>query len=104
MKTALLFTGSGPIVIGTSYESLKAPDLLQRLQNKGISKFVAYEIPREMAETRYGGHYSKVMHALDETDDLRILDYNGQRAFKLFNFNDLGNPIVHEVEDAEHHY
>jgi hypothetical protein len=100
MKTALLFTGSGPIVIGTSYDSLKEPALLERLHNKGISKFLAYEIPSEIAEARYGGHYHKVMHALDESDDLRILDYNGQRAFKLFNFDELGSAITHEVETA----
>jgi len=37
---------------------------------------------------------------LDETDDLRVLDFDGQRAFKLFRFAELGSPIVHEGSPA----
>jgi hypothetical protein len=36
------------------------------------------------------------MKDLHETDDLRILDYNGERAFRLFRLSDLGRPILHE--------
>jgi hypothetical protein len=33
---------------------------------------------------------------LHETDDLRILDYSGERAFRLFRLSGLGRPILHE--------
>jgi hypothetical protein len=33
---------------------------------------------------------------LRETDDLRVLDEDGERAFKLFRFEQLGPPLVHE--------
>jgi hypothetical protein len=39
-----------------------------------------------------------VANDLHESDDLRVLDYNGERAFKLFSFSELGSPIMHESE------
>ena len=98
MKVAMLFTGSGPIVILTSHDSLTAPKLLQKLEAKGIERFLAYEVPLDLAKTRYGGHFSTVMNDLHESDDLRVLDYNGERAFALFRFDELGSPVVYEPQ------
>jgi hypothetical protein len=105
MKCALLVTGNGPIVILTSYNSLENPDLLQRLGEKGIPKFLAYEIPLELARERYKGHFDKVMNGFTESDSLRILDHNGHRAFNLFTWEELGTPLAHESphEDLYHH-
>jgi hypothetical protein len=99
MKAAMLFTGSGPLVILTSHETLSDPALLAKLAAKGIDKFIAYEIPLDLARTRYGGHFEVVMCDLHESDDLRVLDYNGQRAFRLFRLDELGAPLVHEGPD-----
>jgi hypothetical protein len=96
MKAMLLLTANGALVILTSYSSPEDPGLLARLEKKGISKFVAYAIPIELARARYGTHSVMVEHALNETDDLRVLDFDGQRIFKLFRFAELGTPIVHE--------
>ncbi|HUU29071.1 MAG TPA: hypothetical protein VM123_14785 [archaeon] len=96
MKAALLFTGSSPLVILTSHDSLTAPGLIEKLAGKGLDKFIAYEIPVEKAKERYGGHFEVVTRDLRETDDLRVLDYNGQRAFHQFHLNELGNPIMYE--------
>ena len=98
MKVAMLFTGSGPIVILTSHDSLTAPKLLRKLEAKGIERFLAYEVPLDLAKTRYGGHFSTVMNDLHESDDLRVLDYNGERAFALFRFDELGSPVVYEPQ------
>ena len=100
MKTAMLFTGSGPIVILTSHDSFTAPTLLKKLEAKGIERFVAYEIPLELAKKRYGGHFGTVVNDLHETDDLRVLDYNGERAFALFHFDELGAPVFYEQKAA----
>ncbi len=96
MKAVLLYTGSGPLVILTSYTSLTDPALVTRLRNKGINKFLAYELPIELAKERYGGHFQAVMNNLHESDDLRMLDYNGHRAFDLFSFGELGEPVTYE--------
>jgi hypothetical protein len=52
MKAALLFTGSGPLVILTSDASFTDPALLEKLAAKGIDKFIAYELPIATAEER----------------------------------------------------
>ena len=45
MKVAMLFTGSGPIVILTSHDSVTDPALIEKLEAKGIERFLAYELP-----------------------------------------------------------
>ena len=96
MKCAMLFSGSGPIVILTSYDSIMAPKLLKKLDAKGIDKFIAYEIPVEVAKKRYGEHFNVVNRDLHESEDLRVLDYNGRRAFDLFELSELTHPMKHE--------
>jgi hypothetical protein len=100
MKAAMLFGGSGPVVILTSHETLTKAALLEKLSAKGLDKFIAYEIPLELAEARYGGHFQVVKRDLHEADDLRVLDFNGDRAFRLFHLSELGPPIMHEAWDA----
>ncbi len=100
MKAAMLFGGSGPVVILTSHDSVTEGALLDKLSAKGIDKFIAYEIPVDLAESRYGGHFQVVRRDLHETDDLRVLDFNGERAFRLFRLSELGPPIMHETAEA----
>ena len=100
MKTAMLFTGSGPIVILTSHDSFTAPALLKKLQAKGIERFVAYDIPLELAKVRYGGHFTPVVNDLHQSADLRVLDYNGERAFALFRLDELKSPMFYEPKAA----
>ena len=97
MKAMLLLTGSGPVVILTASENPTAPELLQGLAEKGIEKFIAYEIPIELAKQRYGAHFAAVANDVHETDRLRILDFNGQRVFALFRFDELGTSTRYEA-------
>ena len=101
MKSYFLFTASGPLVILTSYDSIKDPELLQRLDSKGISKFIAHEVSIESAKTKYGKHFDVVCQDLYQSDDLRVLDYNGDRAFRNFGFKELGTPIYHEPRQEQ---
>ena len=98
MKAYFLFTASGPLVILTSYDSIEDPELMKRIHSKGITKFIAHEVPIELAKVRYGGHFGVVCHDLHESDDLRILDYSGERAFQNFSFKELGSPVYYESE------
>ena len=101
MKCFMLFTGSGPLVILTSYDSATDDDLLEKLRTKGIEKFLAYEIPIPLAEERYGAHFAAVRRDLHQEDDLRVLDYNGDRAFRLFHFHELAVPVTYELQPQE---
>lgn len=96
MKAYLLLTGSGAIVVLTSHASMLDNALIEKLADKGIEKFIAYEIPIDLAERRYGNHFAVVQGDLRETDDLRVLDEDGEHAFKLFRFNELGPSLVYE--------
>lgn len=98
MKAFLLMTGSGSLVILTSHITIEDTPLLEKLQAKGINKFIAYPVPYDLAVQRYGNHFNVVANDLHETDDLRVLDYNGQRAFALFRFAELGEAIHHDPE------
>ena len=99
MKAILLFAGSGPLVILTSHASLTDPVLLGKLRSKGIEKFIAYEVPLATVEQRYAGHFHAIMSDLRQTDDLRVLDFNGERAFRRFHLAELGEPIMHEAPE-----
>lgn len=96
MKTALIFTGSSPILIITSYPSLDDKRFLEKLKQKGIEKFIAFEVKLESAKEKYGSRFDVIRDDLNETEDMRILDYNGQLAFERFSFDELGEMIKHE--------
>ncbi|MFW5770370.1 MAG: hypothetical protein ACOCX9_02940 [Spirochaetota bacterium] len=96
MKAGLLLTGNGALIYLTSHESFMNEQLTRKFESKGISKFIAYEIPVEEAKQKYAGHFDVVIQDLHESDDLRILDYDGNRAFKMYSFSELGNPYLHE--------
>ena len=96
MKSFLLMTGSGPLVILTKYQDIEDPSLREKLHLKGVDKYVAYEVPVDMAKERYGGHFNAVINDWVETDGLRVLDFNGQRAFNLFSFSELGEAHFHQ--------
>ncbi len=93
LKAALIFTGSGPILVLTTFESLQAPDFIQRLGARGISKFIAHEVPLELVRGRYGTRFSVIMGDLSQKDDLRVMDIDGHHVFKSFSFEELGPPV-----------
>jgi hypothetical protein len=92
----MLCAASGPIVILSSHDSPDDDVFLGKLKAKGIDKFFAYELPWDTVKSRYGGHFQAVLNDLHETDDLRVLDFNGQRVFQLFRLDELGPPFVYE--------
>jgi hypothetical protein len=96
MKAGIIFTGTGPILILTSYESFSDSDFIEKLRIKGIEKFIAFEVPEELCRKRYGRHFDVILGDLHQTDDLRVLDYNGHTVLKNFSFRELGEPYFHE--------
>ena len=99
MKSGIIFTGTGPILILTTYKSFDDPNLVKKLKAKGIQKYIAWEIPLDEVKEKYGNHFNVIMGDLNQSDDLRILDYNGHNVFYSFKFFEMGKPIY--VEDAE---
>ena len=101
MKAALIFTGSGPIVVLTSYEAFNDPLFIKKMDAKGIRKFIAYEIDLDSVQKKYGKHFEIVMGDLHQTNDLRVLDYDGHHIFRLFTLSRLSSPIYHDPTDVK---
>jgi hypothetical protein len=93
MKAGILFTGTGPILILTSYDAFDDPKLVEKLNVKGIKKYIAFEVSEQKVKDRYGKQFSVIMGDLSQTDDLRVLDYDGHHVFYNFSIKELGDPI-----------
>ena len=50
MKAGIFFSGTGPILILTSYQSLNDQKLVEKLARKGIKKYIAYEIQEDLVK------------------------------------------------------
>lgn len=96
MKAAVVFTGTGPILILTNIESLDDKSLHSKIKDKGISKFIMREAPLDVVKARYGGRYNNLVDEMHERD-MRVLDYNGNQVLVNFEFPELGLSV--EVED-----
>ena len=97
MKAGIFFTGTGPILILTSYESLNDPSFAEKLAQKGIKKYIACEVSEELVKQKYGKHFNVIMGDLKQTDDLRVLDYDGHHVFYNFSLKEIGEPVFHEA-------
>ena len=98
MRAGIFFTGTGPIVLLTTYERLDDPTLAAKLAQKGIKKYIAYELDLDLVREKYGRHFNVILGDLKQTDDLRILDYDGHHVFYNFEISQLGPPVYHEGE------
>ncbi len=98
MKAYMLMTSGGPMVMLSSHDSPADDVFVGKARAKGVDKFLAYELPLEQVRTAYGGHFQTVMNDVHETDDLRVLDFNGHRVFQLFRLDTLGEPFVFEPQ------
>jgi len=96
MKAGIILTGTGPILILTTYESFKDPNLISKLETKGIRKYIAADLPLQKVKKKYGNQYNVVMGDLKQDDDLRVLDYNGYNVFHNFPFSEMGQPVYIE--------
>jgi hypothetical protein len=98
MKAGIYFTGTGPILLLTTYDQLNDPLLVNKLEQKGIKKFIAYEVPEALVKEKYGLQFNIIMGDLKQTDDLRVLDYDGHHVFYNFSLAEMGAPVFHEKE------
>jgi hypothetical protein len=96
MQACIIYTGTGPILVLTTFPSPSDQAFIDKLATKGIKKFIARELPLESVKEKYGEHFEAVMNDVKQTDDLRVLDYNGHNVFYNFPFNIMGEPFRYE--------
>ena len=96
MKAGIIITGSGAVLFLTTAESLESPDFVRALGEKGINKYIAFEIPEEMVRNRYGHQFTATMDDMKQFDVLRVVDVDGQRIFRKFDFGSLSGLVIHD--------
>jgi len=96
MKAGIVFTGTGPILILTTFASWSDDGFIQKLAAKGVKKFIVRELPLELVKQKYGTQYNAVTNDVQQEDDLRVLDYNGYNVFHNFSFKEMGEPFRYE--------
>jgi len=95
MRAYLIFTGSGPILILTTFPNVTDERLVAKLRHKGIAKFIAYEVPIDQARAKYGLPFEVIAKDLTGQEDLRVLDFNGHHIFSNFRLSELGEAVRH---------
>ena len=95
MKAGIVFSGSSPLLILTSYSSFTDEKFVEKLRTKGVMKFIAFEVPVELAKEKYGLYFDIIMGDLKQSDDLRVLDYNGHNIMAVFQLGDLTGPLYY---------
>jgi hypothetical protein len=89
----LIFTGTGPILVLSTYPSVTDERLVGKLRYKGIDKFIAYAVDLEAVRKRYAASFDGVAADLESVEDIRVLDFNGHQIMANFSLDELGEPI-----------
>ena len=92
-RAYLIFTGTGPILVLSTYPKLTDPRLVEKLRYKGIAKFIAYQVDLDAVEERYPLSHESIRRDLGGTEDIRVLDFNGHQIMANFSLDSLGDPI-----------
>jgi hypothetical protein len=93
IRAYLIFTGSGPILVLSTYPKLTDERLVSKLRYKGIDKFIAYEVDLEAVQARYEHSFANISKDLETEQDMRVLDFNGHQIMTNFSLEELGDPI-----------
>jgi hypothetical protein len=97
MRSYLVLTQNGPVLVLTSTDGITGEVLLDSLRGKGIDKFIAYEVPVEKVHEFYGVPFEIISADLERGKDLRVVDFDGPHIFSCLSFSDLGRQVQHEA-------
>ena len=92
-RAYLIFTGTGPILVLSTYDDVVDERLVAKLRYKGIDKFIAYEVEPSAVAERYPESFDSVRQDLKGVEDIRVLDFNGHQIMANFSLGELGEPI-----------
>ncbi len=98
MKAGVIITGSGSVLVLTSCDTFESPDLVTAFRDKGITKYLAFEVPIDLVKNRYGRHFDIAMADRKQSDILRVVDVDGQRIFTNLPLEAFGQPISHDEQ------
>lgn len=93
MHAYLIFSGSGPILVLSTYREWGDERLVAKLRYKGIDRCIAYQVDLEAVRARYASTFEDVAKDLEAEEDLRVLDFNGHQIMARFSLEELGAPV-----------
>ena len=94
VRAYVIFGGTGPIlVVSKNSAGMQSEIAIERLVDKGIKKFIAFEVPPARAEERYGTRYRAAAQRLADEKDIRVVDVDGHHVFASFEFREMGEPV-----------
>lgn len=96
MRSFLILTENGPLLVLTSHSSVTDDSLLDSLRHRGIEKFIAYEVPVDRLHEFYGLPFEIIAADLEQGKDLRVLDFDGTHIFDCLSLSELGAETVYE--------
>jgi len=96
VKSFLVLTENGPLLVMTASSSSTGELLLESLKHKGVEKFIAYEVPVHRLHEYYGLPFEIVAADIERGERLRVLDFDGPHIFHWVAFSELGRPIHSE--------
>ena len=92
-RAYIVFTGTGPILVLSTYNDLKDTRLLDKLRYKGITSFIAYRVELAAVRKRYEHSFENIAKDLADDEDIRVLDFNGHQIMANFSLEQLGESI-----------
>lgn len=93
IRAYIVFAGSGPLLLLSTYPKLTDERMISKLRYKGIDKFIAYEVNLDALRARYAESFDTIARDLDGVEDMRVLDFNGHQIMANFSLHELGDPI-----------
>jgi len=97
MRSYLVLTENGPLLVLTSMECITEEIFLDSLHSKGIDKFIAYEVPVDKVHEFYGVPFEIISADLEKGKDLRVVDFDGPHIFNCLSLSDLGRQVHYEA-------
>lgn len=96
MRSFLVLTENGPLLVLTSRGNITEEGLLDSLHRKGIDKFIAYEVPVGRVHDFYGVPFEVIAADIEQGKDMRVLDFDGRHIFNCLAFSELGREVQYE--------
>ncbi len=77
-------------------DSFEDPQIVESLRDKGITKYIALEVPVDMVRNLYGSLFQITLADRKQSDICRVVDVDGARIFRNFPLMAMGRPVCHE--------
>lgn len=96
MNAFLVCTDSQPILVVASRAAVSGDRLADALADKGVTRFIAYEVSLDRLRDKYGVAFEVVESDIRAGAAVRVLDASGDRVFKKVHLSELEHPIRHD--------